>query len=586
MNIIACAQMTKCFRTTAILRPRAHFAVDSNSVMARAVAYHPRASYASSPDAPIDMLAFDLDHALLRYRVPELMSLIYTCLRDALVEGRAVPESAFAAGWAGERAVAKGLILDLHTGDLLKLDGKGVVAAAAHGTARIDAAAISRVYGHGAAWPGMAALATHARSPAFFVWLTYFDMPAMRLAQQLVDWRDAQSGGAVEMPAPPPAAYWAPLPAAAGTDAAATPVQPRYASVATDLLWAFERVFDNETAWDGPFFAALRSSPLTYVWPRHRLRASLLRLRSAAGGGRRVALVTNSHIRYAEAMLDAALGSDWRDAFDILVYNALKPAFFSPACPAFRACDWERGTDGAPLAVLRVEAARKPGAPPAAATQGNAAALQALADALLALPPGADGFAEAAFVPGTGALSRAVTVRAADGSEPTAPSRRARVIFVGDHLHGDVAASSRAHDEAAAAAACDGGDNGGGGGGGAPPFAGWLAVAIVEELEQALPVHALSAGAGDGASDSASDSASASARVHDLPWHESHGLGLATAAIAIGSAPDDGDDGGNAWGSLFTAGGRQSLYCAELQRHAALAVSDVEALLDSPLLAL
>jgi hypothetical protein len=292
--------------------------------MARALEYVRGAdsAAAAASSAAVDWLAFDLDHALLRYRVPALMEHIYHCLVGALTAA-GQPAAAFAAGWAGPRCVAKGLVVDWHTGDVLKLDAAGFVAAAVHGASRRAPASVAAVYG-GAPWPGFAALAAHRRSPAFHYFQTYFDMPAILLAQQLVAWRGDEAAPA-------------PAPAAAEYEAGAAPAH--YAREYAALLAAFSAVFDNEAAWDGPFFAALRQRPADFVWPRPALRASLARMR---GGGRRVALVTNSHIFYACAMLEAALGADWRDVFDVVIFNAQKPAFFSRALPAFRACDWAR----------------------------------------------------------------------------------------------------------------------------------------------------------------------------------------------------------------------------------------------------
>lgn len=51
--------------------------------MARAVEYV-RGADSSAASAAVDWLAFDLDHALLRYRVPALMEHIYHCLVGAL----------------------------------------------------------------------------------------------------------------------------------------------------------------------------------------------------------------------------------------------------------------------------------------------------------------------------------------------------------------------------------------------------------------------------------------------------------------------------------------------------------------------
>lgn len=325
-----------------------------------------------------DWLAFDLDHALARYRVPELMRLIYECLCRAMTELGTFPAAAFARGW-DSTIPAKGVLVDFHTGDTLKLAESGEVAFAFHGTTELSVAEVARKYGT-APWPGFEILRRQGRHHSFFVLLTYFDIPAALAFQQAVDWADASADADTAA-----AAEAATLQAAvaAGQPYDNIPVPPRYAGVASALMDAFNWIFDNVAAWDsgrGGFFAAVRADPLRYVWPRPHLAA---RLRSCrAEHGKRVLLVTNSHIRFGALVLEASLGPQWRECFDLVVFNGSKPAFFTKHALPFLGVDFDAGTEGAPLVALGLPQGRLLAAPPLA-SQGNAQAVQALADALL-----------------------------------------------------------------------------------------------------------------------------------------------------------------------------------------------------------
>jgi hypothetical protein len=314
------------------------------------------------------------------------MRLIYDCLCRAMTELGTFPAAAFARGW--DSAIpAKGVLVDFHTGDTLKLAESGQVALAFHGTAELSVDEVARKYGT-APWPGFEILRRQGRHHSFFVLLTYFDIPAALAFQQAVDWADAAADADAAAAAATEAATLqaATLQAAvaAGQPYDSIPVPPRYAGVASALMDAFNWIFDNVAAWDsgrGGFFAAVRAEPLRYVWPRPHLAAQLRSCR--AEHGKRVLLVTNSHIRFGALILEASLGPQWRECFDLVVFNGTKPAFFTKHALPFLSVDFEAGTEGAPLASLGLPQQWCLRSVPPLASQGNAQAVQALADALL-----------------------------------------------------------------------------------------------------------------------------------------------------------------------------------------------------------
>lgn len=609
-----------------------------------------------APLASYDWVGFDLDHALARYRVPAVAGLVHERLVAAVAELHGVPTDALAGSYT-PAAMVKGLLLDFTTGDAVKLDQAGRVAAASHGGHALPPDARRARYGDGAWW-GLAQLRAQARHPGFFVLLTYFDAPCVALAARLVALADAGALPGAE-PLPPP-------PARPGDGAES----PRYARVRAMLTAAFDHIFDNVKGWDGRggFFTALRTAPELFVLPRPRLRAWLL-TRRARGG--RTFLATNSQQRFADLLLGATLGPGWQACFDAVCYACMKPAFFAKIQP-FHAVDDATGTEGEPLAVLPGPplhagggGAEAPAPAPLRAIQGHAGAIQALADADCLLlrrcrqegagaarggeahlhvdarghvlhatrgadalgervpvvvrhvkprvsastaawmahgtpPPdasGADDDGEAALPtqaqaareaeepPQALSLTDALAHRVdpasgveleGGGAEARHPGH-ARVLYVGDHLHGDVSA---------AAVECE-----------------WDVVAVVEELEAwACPVAAAEpAGAREGAA--------AALSVVALPrraWHAPANLAPAVAAAGQYGGFFAGcacPAGSSCWGAALVGSpvaaanaaatgaaavatapcshSGPSYFAALLARHASLAVSDVEAWLDA-----
>lgn len=317
--------------------------------------------------------------------------------------------------------VSKGLVFDFDTGDLLKLAADGRIVGGMHGLTRLSLERIAETYGGltGAArWTDwkFELLRTQARHESFFVLITYFDIPCQLSLCQGVAWVD--EGRVPDPPSPPLVhggeaavflAHCANPHEPPARDASRPP--PRYSSLWADHNACFNHMFDNVCGMEtgrGGFFPALRASPGRYLAPRPHLAAWFKATRAR---GVRVFLVTNSHVRYARFTLGATLGAEWRDCFDLTLYNALKPAWFTKLMP-WRAVD-EEGLKGTPVTppdaacpvgegepmtrivisltpahltqgeggVRHDDGALPPALPCAEAFQGSGAALQVLADA-------------------------------------------------------------------------------------------------------------------------------------------------------------------------------------------------------------
>jgi hypothetical protein len=366
-----------------------------------------------------DVLGFDLDHALLRYRLPPLLRLIYASLVRSLgevcgydraifrrpIEGLDAPGPAPAhaaayvgeAPWVGEICDAvpvsssssssspppfpapfaphflhKGLVFDFRTGDLLKFDSEGRLTTGWHGVRPLTPSDLAARYGPERIWPDFHLLREQRKHEAAFVLITYFDIASQITLCQCVQALDEKEERERE------------------STGVAAPCPSRYLHLQRDHVSAFNHMYDNVEAFDtgrGGFFAGIRDSPSLYLVPRPRLAAWLRRLRAETGT--LVYLATNSHIRFATHGLEHVLGADWRSCFDLVIFNSLKPSFFARLTP-FHALDADRRSDGPVVGHVRLTVPLRPGPgvslaarpPPQELCQGNAACVQALADAV------------------------------------------------------------------------------------------------------------------------------------------------------------------------------------------------------------
>lgn len=273
-------------------------------------------------------LGFDMDHALVRYDVPELSRLIFNCIV------KYIADRSEAGGFAElpyiradelrlaeyDHAFApKGAFLDLSTGDLLKLDDMGVVCAARHGKERdgwLSADELAARYGRGA-WHMYGTVVRAERSELYFCFTTFFELAAAHLVALLVYLADVAAGGA-------------PRGVAAGGDR-------RYHFMPA-VLEAFNHIFLPEALAlrRGGYFSTIVRHTARYVRRREEVGAWLAALRRA---GVRTFLLTNSHVDYSELLMRHAFGHEWRSLFDLVVFHGGKGASPDPDLPPSTCCD-------------------------------------------------------------------------------------------------------------------------------------------------------------------------------------------------------------------------------------------------------
>lgn len=232
----------------------------------------------------IQVLGFDMDYTLVHYDVQAWEARAYTHVQRRLATmGLPVADMEFDAS-----LFARGLILDLETGNIVKANRFGYVTQASHGTRILSHEEQRRSYSQ--VWVDL--------SEDRWVFLnTLFSISEACLYGQMVDRLDA---GVLD-------GSW------------------NYRS-----LYALVGKAMDAAHLEGELKAEIIADPARFVVTDQEVIETLLDLKQA---GKRLFLATNSEWAYTRPMMEWAFGrhlpdGDWRSLFDLVVVQARKPAFF------------------------------------------------------------------------------------------------------------------------------------------------------------------------------------------------------------------------------------------------------------------
>ncbi|KAM8809578.1 dermatan-sulfate epimerase-like [Eudromia elegans] len=248
--------------------------------------------------ADCDVVGFDLDHTLCRYRLPRSARLIYESFAQYLVTEKGYDKDLLNLTSESLDFCCKGLVFDLEDGNFLKLAEDGTVLRASHGTKSMTSEEILETYGrrewkHFSAVRGML-----SRSAKYYLYDNYFDLPGALLCARVVDSLDQRDKQKKYD-------FWKDMVAA---------IQHNY------KISAFKENC-------GTYFPEVKNDPEKYL---QRCPESVKRwLKQLKNAGKILLLITSSHSDYCRLLCEHILGHDFEDFFDIVITNALKPGFFS-----------------------------------------------------------------------------------------------------------------------------------------------------------------------------------------------------------------------------------------------------------------
>jgi 5'-nucleotidase len=264
----------------------------------------------------IPIVGFDMDYTLAIYRQEGIEALSLRSAVDKLVR-RGYPEALRQVD-ADPRFAIRGLMVDKHLGNVMKMDRHGYVGRAYHGRRRLTSEERRAVYRF---------QRLGQERERFAEVDTLFELPEVTLFADLVALVDEHP----ELwPGGKPPAY---------TEA-----------------WQDVRECIDEAHRDGSIKDLVRDDPGRYIERDPDLAETLHKFRSA---GKKLFLLTNSLFPYTDAVLRYLLGggspsyADWTTYFDWIVVGSAKPGFFVDGRP-FQELDRK----GAALGSLRQEVQR------------------------------------------------------------------------------------------------------------------------------------------------------------------------------------------------------------------------------------
>lgn len=252
-------------------------------------------------------VGFDLDHTLIRYKLPNIYRLIYSSLSRFLVEQKGYDRSLLEPIGKHHDLMQKGIILDGAKGNFLKLASNGYILRAFHGTHPLSGEEIAQAYGTLRIWEHHIVLRdTVKQIDKHWFFDNYFSTPGIVLAARVVDLFDKDKS-----------------------------IGEEWSNIWKDIIQAFVHLFDhpNFKKDTGGYFPEVKRNTGEYVYPiSERLKCWMRDLKSH---GVHLFLMTSSHIDYSRMLLNYAFGTGWQDLFDLVIVDAKKPQFFTDQNPFY-----------------------------------------------------------------------------------------------------------------------------------------------------------------------------------------------------------------------------------------------------------
>lgn len=250
-----------------------------------------------------DCIGFDLDNTLARYKVGNMIEMEYNIISNFLIARGYSKE--FLLQPFDHNFIMKGLIVDDENGNLLRIDPEGNVIQATHGTKWLTEKEILKYYPdrHWKAtdlftedplqtWNG-------PYSEKMRTLLDYFDIVISLVYARAIDSIDQSSRNKKNYKVWP--------------------------DLLDSLVYMFNREhFANDL---GEYFPELKRNPDKYYY---KCSDQLLKwLQKLKDSGKRLFLITGSHVDSATHTASNTIGENWKDFFDIVICYAKKPGFFT-----------------------------------------------------------------------------------------------------------------------------------------------------------------------------------------------------------------------------------------------------------------
>lgn len=264
----------------------------------------------------IEAVGFDMDYTLAQYRPEEFERMAHKETLKKLVENLGYPEEIL--HWQFDsRYMVRGLVIDKHRGNILKMDRHKYVKVAYHGFQKLSRGERERTY-------GLSREREAFEEPRFCHVDTLFGLPEAYLFAQLVEFQGGGERGKEE----------------------------GFLQIYKDVRAAVDLCHR-----DGTLKLKVAKNPGKYIQKDEKIVPMLKLLRDS---GRMTFLVTNSLWDYTDVVMNYLVGkcgtteetkrdNEWLRLFDVVVTGSSKPSFFLSGSSIFqvdRASGLLRNTDG------------------------------------------------------------------------------------------------------------------------------------------------------------------------------------------------------------------------------------------------
>lgn len=235
----------------------------------------------------ITHIGFDMDHTLIRYNSRRFEELAHNIMIEKLIRDRGYPSSIKNLEFNFDRAI-RGLVIDMHRGNILKLSRHAAIRVSYHGLTPITYSQQRKLYKSSYIDLG---------DPGFDIVNTTFSIAICGLFAQLVDLKDNSE----------------------------TKTLPDYSTIASDLSFCLDKAHR-----DGSLKNVVAANLENYIYKDEEVVKGLERYLLH---GKKLFVVTNSDFHYTKLLLDFAINpflknKTWGDLFEIVITVADKPRFF------------------------------------------------------------------------------------------------------------------------------------------------------------------------------------------------------------------------------------------------------------------
>lgn len=253
----------------------------------------------------IKMVGFDMDYTLAVYKKLPMETLQYDLARQYIIDHMAYPKDINRLQF-DQGLLIRGLVIDRHTGNVLKLDDQNHVWRSFHCRKPLSAEQIANLYGSKRIKIG---------DQRYYSLDTFFSIPEACLFIDTIEClNDVKSTGQLEA---------------------------RFLLEKDDTL-NFNEIFANiRLAMDtihsnGSLKSVIRDDIHQFIVQDGEIEVALRKLRNE---GKTLFLLTNSTLDYTDTVLSYVFGNfnepnkGWIDLFDVVIVEAQKPAFFTETRP-------------------------------------------------------------------------------------------------------------------------------------------------------------------------------------------------------------------------------------------------------------